>query len=90
MCIVQYRVTCLRTMVERDKRGDAMTNVVTLHGKRGDAMTNRTTLSRDYVCSKCGEPAMITTGGAGYLCPSCGLDHLKRQRRLVIDPDNRW
>jgi len=49
-----------------------------------------TTLSADYPCDKCGEPAMITTGGAGYLCPSCGLDYLKRQRKLVIDPDNRW
>jgi len=48
-----------------------------------------TTLSAEYSCDKCGEPAMITTGGAGYLCPSCGLDHLKRHGKLVIDPDNR-
>ncbi len=65
-----------------------MTNKVTLHDKRDDAMANRTTLSRDYRCSRCGEPAMITTGGAGYLCPFCGLEHLKRQHKIVIDPDN--
>ena len=90
MSNVAYRVTCSRMMVDHDKCDDAMTNVVTLHDKRDDAMTNRTTLSRDYRCSRCGEPAMITTGGAGYLCPSCGLEQLKRQRKIVIDPDNGW
>ena len=48
-----------------------------------------TTLSAEYSGDKGGEPAVITTGGAGYLCPSCGLDHLKRHGKLVIDPDNR-
>ena len=66
-------------------------NIVRLNFVNQNIVSRKlTTLSAKYSCDKCGEPAMITTGGAGYLCPSCGLEHLKRQGKLVIDPDNRW
>jgi len=42
-------------------------------GKRTDAKkANRTTLSRDYLCDNCGEPAM-TKEGDRLRCPSCWL-----------------
>ena len=42
-------------------------------GKRTDAKkANRTTLSREYVCDNCGEPAM-TREGDRLRCPSCWL-----------------
>lgn len=65
-------------------------NIVRLNFVNQNIVSRKlTTLSAEYSCDKCGEPAVITTGGAGYLCPSCGLDHLKRHGKLVIDPDNR-
>ena len=52
-----------------------MTNAVTLTrqtDKRNDTKTNATTLSRDYLCNKCGQPAMTNEGGE-LRCPSCWL-----------------
>ena len=52
-----------------------MTNATTLTrqtDKRNDTKTNATTLSHDYLCDKCGQPAMTNEGGA-LRCPSCWL-----------------
>ena len=38
----------------------------------------RTTLSADYPCDKCGEPAMAKEGD-GLRCPSCWLQEKGRQ-----------
>ena len=66
-------------------------NIVRLNFVNQNIVSRKlTTLSAEYPCDKCGEPAMITTGGAGYLCPSCGLEHLKSKGKLVIDHDKRW
>jgi uncharacterized Zn finger protein (UPF0148 family) len=48
-----------------------MTNATTLT-RQTDKLTNATTLSHDYLCDKCGEPAMTNEGGA-LRCPSCWL-----------------
>jgi len=52
--------------------------------KRGDTKTNRTTLSRDYLCDDCYEPAMVKTGG-GLWCPKC---YLKKQGNKIKPLDH--
>jgi hypothetical protein len=42
-----------------------------------------TTLSADYPCNKCGQPAMTNEGGA-LRCPSCWL-HEKGQQIKKLD-----
>ena len=54
-------------------------------GKRIDAKeANRTTLSPDYPCDVCGEPAMTKDGGQ-LRCPSCWL----REQGQKIKPIDR-
>ena len=49
-----------------------MATQVLTNDKRNNAKTNRTTLSREYVCDNCGEPAM-TKEDDRLRCPSCWL-----------------
>tara|TARA_A100001515_G_scaffold141098_1_gene137603 strand:+ start:282 stop:491 length:210 start_codon:yes stop_codon:yes gene_type:complete len=54
-------------------------------GKRIDAKkASRTTLSREYVCDNCGEPAM-TKEDDRLRCPSCWL----REQGQKIKPIDR-
>jgi len=44
----------------------------------------QTTLSRDYLCDDCYEPAMVKTGG-GLWCPKC---YLKKQGNKIKPLDH--
>jgi hypothetical protein len=44
----------------------------------------QTTLSRDYLCDDCHEPAMVKTGG-GLWCPKC---YLKKQGNKIKPLDH--
>ena len=61
-----------------------MTNATTLT-RQTDKLTNATTLSRDYLCDKCGQPAM-TNEGVALRCPSCWLRE-KGQQIKKLDHD---
>jgi lipopolysaccharide biosynthesis regulator YciM len=72
-------------MTTPNHRSQTLNNVSPNFVSRNFVSDKHTTLSPDYKCDKCGEPAMTNEGGA-LRCPSCWLRE-KGQQIKKLDHD---